>query len=215
METDATSTELREAEDSVATVLRDTNLDDTGNTSFVPPRIITPAKDVIEIVDGSGKVGKELWIPASAIDAYLEMLSNHANSSAGRMVVGVLSSTFWEWHGSRCLFFGQREASFPSGITTILVPRLADSNHWQLVQVDRQQKEVRLYYSIGCTMGLKDLVVSTVGVICFPEADLPTSRYAHNSLTNCSGAKMERRSRGRSRTQHARFRKTPHPAEFL
>jgi len=83
MQTDATSVEPRETEDSAATVLRDTNLDDTENTSFVPPLIITPAKDVIEIVDGSGKVGKKLWIPATTIDAYLEMLSNHANSRAG------------------------------------------------------------------------------------------------------------------------------------
>jgi len=83
MQTDATSVEPSETEDSVATVLRNTNLDDTGNTSFVPPLIITPAKDVIEIVEGSGKIGKKLWIPATAIEAYLEMLSNHANSRVG------------------------------------------------------------------------------------------------------------------------------------
>lgn len=215
METDATSVEPRETEDSAATVLRDTNLDDTGNTSFVPPRIITPAKDVIEIVDGSGKVGKELWIPATAIDAYLEMLSNHANSRAGRMVVGVLSSAFWEWQGSRFLFFGQREASLPSGMTTILVPRLANSNHWQLVQIDRQQKEVRLYCSLGCGMGLKDFLVSTASVIRFTEADLPTSSCAQNSLTGCSGAKMERRPSGPSHNQHAHIKRTPLPVEFL
>ena len=122
MQTDATSVEPRETEDSAATVLRDTNLDDTGNTSFVPPLIITPAKDVIESVDGSRKVGKKLWIPATTIDVYIEMLSNHANSRARRMVVGVLSSTVWEWDGSRFLFFGQCEASLPSGMTTILVP---------------------------------------------------------------------------------------------
>jgi len=96
MQMDATSVEPRETEDSAVTVLCDTNLDDTGNISFVPPLIITPVKDIIKIVDGSGKVGKKLWIPATAIDAYLEMLSNHANSRAGRMVVGVLSSAFWE-----------------------------------------------------------------------------------------------------------------------
>ena len=215
METDATSVEPRETEDSAATVLRNTNLDDTANTSFVPPRIITPAKDVIEIVDGSGKVGKELWIPTTAIDAYLEMLSNHANSRVGRMVVRVLSSTFWEWHRSRFLFFGQREASLRSSMTTILVPRLANSNHWQLVQIDRQQKEVRLYCSLGCGMGLKDFSVSTASIIRSTEADLPMSSCAQNSLTSCSGANMERRPSGPSHNQHAHIKRTPLPVEFL
>jgi hypothetical protein len=165
METDTTSVELRDLEDSAVAVLRDTNHDDTGNSSFAPTRIAAPSQDVIETVDGSGKDGKELWIPSTAIDAYLEMLSNHVNSSAGRVVVGVLSSAFWGWRGSRCLFFGQREAGFSSSITTILVPRLANSNHWQLVLVDRKHKEIRVYCSIGCQIGSKDFLVSPADVI--------------------------------------------------
>jgi hypothetical protein len=165
MEIDTASVELSDSEDSGAAVLPNTNHDDTGNTSFVPPRIATPSQDVIRTVDGSGKVGKELWIPSTAIDAYLEMLSNHVNSGAGRAVVGVLSSAFWGWYGSRCLFFGQREASFPSGITTILVPRLASSNHWQLVLVDRKREEIQVYCSMGCQMGSKDFLVSPANVI--------------------------------------------------
>jgi hypothetical protein len=134
--------------------------------SFVPHRISPPSDDIISTVEGSVKVGQRAWIPSTAIDTYLEMLSNHVNSIAGRVVVGVLSSAFWEWRGERFLLFGQREAGFAtSGITTILLPRLANSNHWQLVLLDRKHQEVRVYCSMGFHLGSKDFLVSPVIVI--------------------------------------------------
>jgi hypothetical protein len=158
--TDATYTDLRDLDKAAVPVLGDTAHDGTEGPSFVPPKIVIPSQDIISRVEGIGKVGERSWIPSTAIDAYLEMLSNHVNTIAGRVVVGVLSSSFWGWPGARLLLFGQREATFTSStIMTILVPRLANGNHWQLVEIDKKHKEIRVYCSMGFHMGSKDFLV--------------------------------------------------------
>lgn len=139
----------------------DANQAGLGSPSFVPARIAVPSQEIISRVDGSGMVGKSVWIPDTAIDAYLEMLSNHVNTIVGHAVVGVLSSTFWGWSKARFQLFGQREGTFTSSrIMTILVPRLANGNHWQLVVMDRKQQEIRVYCSMGFHMTSEDFLVS-------------------------------------------------------
>jgi hypothetical protein len=173
LETEAVKGEVRDQEEPTVEVLRHTNQAGLESPAFVPPRISLPSHDIISTVEGNVKVGQRAWIPSTAIDTYLEMLSNHINSVAGRVVVGVLSSAFWEWRGERFLLFGQREAGFTtSGITTILLPRLANSNHWQLVLLDRKHQEIRVYCSMGFHLGSKDFLVSPAIVIGMAAANI-------------------------------------------
>lgn len=160
LEMETATGEQRDQDEPRVELPHDTNQASLESPSYVPPKIVIPSQDTISRVEGSGKVGERAWIPSTAIDAYLEMLSNHVNTIAGRAVVGVLSSSFWGWHGARFLLFGQREATFTSsGIMTILVPRLANGNHWQLVEIARKHKEIRVYCSMGFHMGSKDFSV--------------------------------------------------------
>ena len=154
--------------------------------SFVVPKVKLPSADDIARVAATGRGGKELWVNDAAVDAYLEMLANHVNSHSGRTVLGVLSSHFWGWSKTRSKLFGSTEAGFDVAVlTTILLPRRENGNHWQLLVLDRERKEIRLHCTLGGKLNDETFGVCRAAIINF--APLTYSRLEMQNLPRFVG----------------------------
>ena len=154
--------------------------------SFVVPKVKLPSADDIARVATTRRGGKELWVNDAAVDAYLEMLANHVNSHSGRTVLGVLSSHFWGWSKTRSKLFGSTEAGFDAAVlTTILLPRRENEDHWQLLVLDRERKEIRLHCSLGGKLNDETFGVCRAAIINF--APLTYSRLEMQNLPRFVG----------------------------
>ena len=200
-ETESESSDLgvtgRQLPDTLASVLQPSRaiepvIDNRGDQSpvsshsFVVPKVKLPSEDDIARVAATGKGGTELWVNDAAVDAYLEMLANHVNSRSGRTVLGVLSSHFWGWSKTRSKLFGSTEAGFDAAVlTTILLPRRENEDHWQLLVLDRERKEIRLHCSLGGKLNDETFGVCRAAIVNF--APLTYSRLEMQNLPRFVG----------------------------
>ena len=94
------------------------------------------------------------------VHTYVRLLANFVNTRAGRSVVGVLHDLPSFTNGKWPELFGQAPRVVTAHLKLILIPKCAN-DHWQLLVLDRELSQIRLFCSIGWTTDLpKDSRVS-------------------------------------------------------
>jgi hypothetical protein len=94
------------------------------------------------------------------VHTYMRLLANFVNTSVGRSVVGVLHDLPSFTNGKWPELFGQAPRVVTAHLKLILIPKCAN-DHWQLLVLDRELSQIRLFCSMGWTTDLpKDSRVS-------------------------------------------------------
>jgi len=99
------------------------------------------------------------------VHTYMHLLANFVNTRAGRSVVGVLHDLPRYTNGKWLELFGQAPRVVTAHLKLILIPKCAN-DHWQLLVLDRELSQIRLFCSMGWTTDLaKDSRVSLSSTI--------------------------------------------------
>jgi hypothetical protein len=102
--------------------------------------------------------GEKLY--GQVVHTYMRLLANFVNTSVGRSVVGVLHDLPSFTNGKWPELFGQAPRVVTAHLKLILIPKCAN-DHWQLLVLDRELSQIRLFCSMGWTTDLpKDSRVS-------------------------------------------------------
>jgi len=113
-------------------------------------------------VDGLEKGEK---LRGEVVHTYMRLLANFVNTRAGRSVVGALHDLPSFTNGKWPELFGQAPRVVTAHLKLILIPKCAN-DHWQLLVLDRELSQIRLFCSMGWTTDLaKDSRVSLSSTI--------------------------------------------------
>ena len=125
------------------------------------------AVKLIEKLEQSYVDGLEKWekLRGEVVHTYMCFLANLVNTRAGRPVVGALHDLPSFTNGKWPELFGQAPRVVKAHLKLILIPKFAN-DHWQLLVLDRELSQIRLFCSMGWTTGLaKDSRVSLSSTI--------------------------------------------------
>jgi hypothetical protein len=133
-------------------------------TGVLQEMVVQPAFEVklVEKLEQSyiDSLEKGEKLRGEVVHTYIRLLANFVNTRAGRSVVGVLHDLPVYTNGKWPELFGQAPRIVAAHMKIILIPKCA-KDHWQLLVLDRELAQIRLFCSMGWTMDLdKDSRVS-------------------------------------------------------